>query len=132
MADYKTVVEFISSQPEDKQTIVQTVRSIILDSAEGIVENIKWNAPNYKYKNIDRLTFNLQNKENIVKLVLHFGAGVAENKKGKPILHDSDKIVIWKSDIRGYINIDNLEFLQKNQAKIEKTIKDWLNIKIAE
>jgi uncharacterized protein YdhG (YjbR/CyaY superfamily) len=58
----------------NKQHQIDMLRSIILSVEPKLQEHIKWNAPSYVLNGEDRITFNLMNKESLVKLILHMGA----------------------------------------------------------
>jgi hypothetical protein len=128
MQKYKTVDEFLGGLDQDKRTQVDVLREIILITEPQLSEHIKWNAPSYMLHDEDRITFNLMNKQGVVKLVLHMGATRKENKKGKPILQDDSGLIEWASDIRGMITFNSVEDIRSNQALLQKIFKDWLDL----
>ena len=67
-------------------------------------------------------TFNLSNKENKVKVIIHMGAKKKENKKGKPVIADPDSLVEWNSDIRGMILFDSVDDVNAKSIKFKKLI----------
>lgn len=80
-------------------------------------ENIKWNAPNYVHEDVDRITFNLMNKERKVQLIIHMGSSKKENKNAKPALKNDEGLVDWSSDIRGIISFDGMaDIVEKEKA----------------
>jgi hypothetical protein len=128
MQKYKTVNEFLGCLDQDKRIQVDVLREIILSTELQLREHIKWNAPSYMLHNEDRITFNLMNKQEAVKLVLHMGATRKENKKGTPILQDDSGLIEWASDIRGMITFNSVEDIRSNQALLQKIFKDWLDL----
>src|SRR6218665_3438996 len=98
MQKYKTIEEFMNALGEDKRNQVEALRELIIRSKPELKEHIKWNAPSYVLNGEDRITFNLLNKENVVKLVFHMGALRKENKKGQPIVADGSELIEWSSD----------------------------------
>ena len=129
MQKFNTVSEFLESLDADKRDQVEALRAIILQTEPTLKEIIKWNAPNFTLDNEDRITFNVLNKENIVKLVLHMGATRKENKKSKPVLNDTTALVEWNSDIRGMLKFKNLNDIEAKRDKISHIINQWLTIK---
>lgn len=103
------------------------VREYILDAAPDLKEHIKWNAPSYVQDGQDRITFNLLNKEGLVKLVFHMGASRKEDRKAKPILKNAP-IVEWISDIRGYVTFTNLNQITGLEKDIKDVVSRWLAI----
>jgi uncharacterized protein YdeI (YjbR/CyaY-like superfamily) len=127
MQKYKTVEEFLNGLYSGKREQVDLLRSIILDCGD-LEEHIKWNAPSYVLDGEDRITFNLMNKQQVVKLVFHMGATRKEDKKGSPVMSDESGLIEWSSDIRGMITFTNIEDVTSNLASLKKIIKDWLQI----
>lgn len=125
---YKTVPDFMASLPADKREQVQVLRQLILDLGYNLEEHIKWNAPSYVLDGEDRITFNVVNKDNHVKLVIHMGATRKEDKHGKPVLSNDHGIVQWSSDIRGYITFSSLEDVASKSSAVKQVLSDWLEI----
>lgn len=128
MKKYKTVNEFLADQPAEKLEQINFIRQLILRIEPSLIENLKWNAPNYTFQNEDRITFNTMNKEGIIKLILHMGASRKENKNGKPVLSKDFGIVDWNSDIRGTISFENINNIKDKEDVLAKVISGWLLI----
>ena len=128
MQKYKTVEEFLDDLSEDKRLQVDTLRDLILNAEPQLEEHIKWNAPSYILDGEDRITFNLMNRQGVVKLVLHMGATRKEDKKGEPIMQGDNGLIEWSSDIRGMITFTSIEDINSNMTTLIKIIKDWLSI----
>ncbi len=128
MVKYKTVDEFLDDLDEDKRTQVLKLRAWILDAHPSLREHIKWNAPSYVYGGEDRITFNLLNKQRLVKLVFHMGATRKEDRKAKPVLHDQSALIEWVSDIRGYITFKDLDHVIRCEREVKQLTKEWIAI----
>ena len=128
MHKYKTIEEFMSALDDNKRSQVEVLRELIISSESNLEEHIKWNAPSYVLNGEDRITFNLLNKENIVKLVFHMGALRKEDKKGEPVIKGDSGLVEWSSDIRGVMSFANLEEIKAKSDVVRKFIIKWLSI----
>ena len=128
MHKYKTIEEFMSALDDNKRSQVEVLRELIISSEPNLEEHIKWNAPSYVFNGEDRITFNLLNKENIVKLVFHMGALRKEDKKGEPVIKDDSGLVEWSSDIRGVMSFASLEEIKAQSDDVRKFIIKWLSI----
>ena len=128
MQKYKTVEDFLNDLSEDKRLQVDALRDVILKTDPQLEEHIKWNAPSYVLDGEDRITFNLMNKQDVVKLVFHMGATRKENKKGAPVMPDSSGLIEWASDIRGMITFTTIDGINSKLASLQKVVKDWLAI----
>lgn len=128
MNTYKTVNEFLNDLDEGKKSQVLQLREYILAAQPTLIEHIKWNAPSYVYDEVDRITFNLLNKEGVVKLVFHMGALRKEDKNGSPVLQDKFAVIEWVSDIRGYITFKNLEDVLVKEEAVKQLTAEWLAI----
>lgn len=125
---YSTIAAFMDDLDPAKRDLVERVRSIVKEAHPGLSEHIKWNAPSYVLDGEDRVTFNLQNKEGAVKLVLHMGATRKEDKNAPPIMPDSHNLVAWQSDIRGVMSFGGLGDIAAKRAEVKDIIKRWLEI----
>lgn len=130
MQKFKTIDEFMNSLDSDKRMQITVLRQVIVSVDPTIREHIKWNAPSYVLDGEDRVTFNVMNKEGVVKLVLHMGATRKENKTGSPVLVEENEIIEWNSDIRGTISFKSMEDVTSNKAALSLILKKWLTIKV--
>lgn len=128
MQKYKTLEECFADLDTDKRTQVDALRNIILNAEPKLEEHIKWNAPSYILKGEDRITFNLMNKQGVVKLVLHMGAIKKEDKKGVPVMQDSSGLIEWSSDIRGMLTFQSIQDINDQKDTITDIVKKWLAI----
>ena len=128
MQKYKTVEEFLDDLSSGKRLQVDALRGLILGAEDKLEERIKWNAPSYALDGEDRITFNIMNKQGVVKLVFHMGATKKEDKKGSPILQDDSGLIEWNSDIRGTITFTTINDVDANVDALTQIIKDWLSI----
>ncbi len=128
MKKYKTVREFLADLDSVRKSEVELLREIILNLGIPLQENIKWNAPNYVYSGIDRITFNTMNKDGTVKLIIHMGTAKKEDKKAAPIMQNAHVDIFWNSNIRGTITFDGVEDIQSKKNKLKETLVEWLKL----
>lgn len=128
MHTYKTVDEFLDDQSKDKRAQILALREIILGSEPSLTENIKWNAPNYIFDGEDRVTFNVVNKEGVIKLILHMGASKKEDKKSAPIMNDDSGLISWNSNIRGTLTFTDIDDIHAQQNKVGSIVEKWLDL----
>ena len=131
MNKYKTIDEFLDDQIPERLAEINMIRSLILKSEPALAELIKWNAPSYVFKGEDMITFNLLNKQNQLRLLIHMKKKKKEDKKAKPILIEDEGIVEWNSDIRGTIVFDGISDIESKKLSLQKVIKRWLAISVA-
>ena len=122
----------MSDQTADKLQEINKLRELILHTEPRLVENLKWNAPNYVYNDEDRITFNLMNKQNVVKIIIHMGATRKENKKASPVLGNGQGLVEWNSDIRGTIRFNGMSDISLKKEPFQTLISDWLAVSTKE
>lgn len=127
MNKYKTIDEFLADLVPDKKEQVLELRKYIQAAEPSLEEHIKWNAPSYVINGEDRITFNLYNKENLVKLVFHMGTSRKENRKAKPILKDA-QLIEWISDIRGYATFTDIAQIKSQEKLIKELVSRWIAI----
>jgi hypothetical protein len=129
MNKYQSVAEFLDELDEDTLDQVNELRGIIFEAEPNLIENIKWNAPNYVHEGEDRITFNLMNKEGKVQLVLHMGATKKENKKAKNKLQDPSGLGTPASNIRTVITFESLQDILAKEEALKDILRRWLALK---
>ena len=125
---YKTIDEFLGDLNDEKSTQVKELREIILSTDKELKEHIKWNSPSYILANEDRITFNVVNKDDKVKFVIHMGVKRKENKGGKPVFEDRTGLILWNSDIRGTISFNSIEDIRIKREQLIDIIQKWLKV----
>lgn len=128
MNKYQTLTDFLDDLSPTKREQVVELRRYIQAADPSLEEHIKWNAPSYVKDGEDRITFNLLNKEDVVKVVFHMGASRKEDRKAKPILKDAE-LLEWVSDIRGYMTFKDLKQIVDHEREIKDLVQRWLAIK---
>ncbi len=128
MKKYKSTTEFINDLSPEQKEIFILVRSYILEADSTLSENIKWNAPNYNYKGVDRITFNLMNKNRSIRVILHKGAKEIEDKKAKPIMDDATHLINWNSNIRGTLEFTDIKKIQEQHQSLVTIFKNWFSL----
>ncbi len=128
MQKYKTIEDFMSDLTDDKRTQVEMLRNLIYASNPHLTEHIKWNAPSFVLDGEDRITFNLMNKQGLVKLIFHMGATRKEDKNGTPIMDDDSRLIEWSSDIRGMLTFTGAEDIDSKSAELTNILQKWLSL----
>ena len=97
---HRTVTDFLDAQRPDVRDRVEILRSLIVEAEPRLTENIKWNSPNFSLDGQDLLTINVGRGDE-VRLVLHRGTDIAENKDAATTFTgDPGGVLTWHSDIR--------------------------------
>ncbi len=130
MQKYTTLEEFLGDLNKDKRSQVDVLRELILATEPRLEERIKWNAPSYVFEGEDRITFNLMNKQGLVKLVFHMGTTRKEDKKGAPIMQDATGLLTWSSDIRAMITFNDRDDVIAKRDLVQTIVSNWLTVPV--
>ncbi len=103
---------------------IELLRNIILNSNSTLVENIKWNAPNYVVNGNDRVTLKINPPKNIL-IILHCGAKT-QTQPTKKLINHTCKALSWKDNNRAIITLNNKQNIITNQNDITQIINLWL------
>ncbi len=128
MKKFTTVQEFLDDLDADKRAQIEALRRVIMAAEPRLKEHIKWNAPSYILDDEDRITFNIMNKQGVVKLILHMGATRKEDKKATPVMQDANGIIEWSSNIRGMITFADSSEVESKLPAVKQIITQWLSI----
>jgi hypothetical protein len=124
MNDQVTI--FLDELKHPLRTEIELLRTIILNTNNEIVENIKWNGPNYVYAGIDRITMRIQPIKNI-QLIFHRGAKVLEQPQHK-LIEDSSGLLLWKTNDRAIATFKNLEDINAHSSSLADIVNTWLKV----
>jgi hypothetical protein len=64
------VITFLDKLNHPFRSEIEVLRQIILNSNSDIIENIKWNGPNYIFNNEDRITIKI-NPPKLIQIIFH-------------------------------------------------------------
>ena len=127
---HNDVPAFLAALDENKRGQVESLRAVVMRAHHGLTESIKWNAPTYALDGDDRVTFNVHNREGLVKLVLHMGTGRPEDKKAPPIMSDADGLAQWQSNIRAVITFSGADDVAAKSDGVLDFVRRWLEIPV--
>jgi hypothetical protein len=101
-----------------------SLRDGILDVApEGVVENVKWNAPNYARGGLDRVTLGADPRGRI-RVVLH--RGVKRIDADGFVFDDPTGLVRWATNDRGIITVASAVEFDEHVDEIVDLVARWL------
>ena len=118
------VTQFLDSSPHPLRAEIELLRSIILETDEGVGENIKWNGPNYTFAGEDRITIKIHPPKQI-QLIFHRGAKKQEQPKDR-LIHDPFGLLDWRENDRAIVGFRNAEEISANQEKLTFLVDSWL------
>lgn len=119
------VTKYLDELNHPLRTEIEELRQILLNSANGLTENIKWNGPNYCFENQDRVTMRIQPPKQI-QLIFHRGAKKINQPKDK-LIDDKSGLLTWKENDRALATFKNLDEIKKAKSSLEKIINGWIN-----
>ena len=119
------VTNFLNAQNHPLRTEIEQLRQLILKADERLIENIKWNGPNYSIGESDRITMKIQPPKQI-QLIFHRGAKKLEQPKTRLIQTDS-KLLIWRANDRAIASFRTLDEITEHQPILTEVIQDWLH-----
>jgi hypothetical protein len=119
------VTKFLDKQNHPLRLEIELLRNTILNSNPDLIENIKWNAPNYSFFQMDRITLRIQPPTQL-QLIFHRGSKVQEQPPTKQI-EDTSGLLIWKTNDRAVATFKNTSDIEKNKSHLMQWVKDWIN-----
>lgn len=118
------VTKFLDELNHPLRTEIEQLRLIILSAVNGLVENIKWNGPNYSYENEDRITMRVLPPKQ-VQLIFHRGAKKLAQPKGR-IIADDSRLLVWKENDRAVATFNKENEIEKYQSALTNIVIKWI------
>jgi hypothetical protein len=103
---------------------VLQLRAAILACDPAISEQVKWNAPSFRYGGEDRVTFRLQPRGRL-QLIFHRGAKVRADTAGFTFA-DPTGLMTWPAPDRAVIDFPDLAAVATRQAQVTTLVKRWV------
>jgi len=118
------VTKLLDRQEHPLRKEIELLRQIVLESVNGLTENIKWNGPNYCFDNEDRVTMRIQPPKQI-QLIFHRGAKKLAQPKGRLI--DDSGLLVWKENDRAIAGFKSMADIVQAKRDLTDIVKKWVN-----
>jgi len=115
---------FLAELDHPLKTTVERLRLAILGCDPDITEHIKWNAPSFRFNDIDRVTFNLRPRDQ-VQLIFHRGAHINDSDFPFDITRWSGLLEMISHD-RGQVKLANPEVAAARQNDLVQLVREWI------
>ena len=119
------VTKFLEEMKHPMRKEIELLRLCILNDDKDLTENIKWNGPNYCFKNNDRITMRVH-PQNQIQLIFHRGAKILNPPAGR-LIDDNTGLLEWKGNDRAVITFKNLSEIEQNKSNLIRIVKDWIS-----
>lgn len=119
------VSQFLDTLNHPLRSEIDNLRTIILQANDELEENIKWNSPNYSFKNEDRITMRVQPPKQI-QLIFHRGAKKLEQPLDR-LIQDKSALLQWKENDRAVITFKNASEIEGAVSELKNIIIKWIN-----
>lgn len=110
------VTEFIANLDNPLTAEMDAVREIILNASDKMVEDIKWSAPSFAYKE-NMATFNPRAKK-FVNLTFHKGA----------LIEDTTGLLEGDKKEARVARFTDMEDVQNKKAALEAVVLKWIEV----
>ncbi len=118
------VTKFLDGQQHPLRTEIEQLRKIILEAENELVENIKWNGPNYAVAGDDRITMRIQPPKQI-QLIFHRGAKKLDQTKNK-LIDDKSGLLVWKENDRAVATFKTSAEILAAKPNLETIVRNWI------
>ena len=117
------VADYLQALEHARKDEIEDLRALVLAAAEGLTEQIKWNAPSYGFAGEDWITFRLQPGDR-VELVFHRGAKSRDD--GTFRFEDDSRLLEWAAADRAIVRFADRKDLQAKKPALTGLVRAWL------
>lgn len=118
------VSAFLDEQSHPLRENIEILRNIILSSNQEIKENIKWNGPNYCFKDQDRISMRI-NPPKQLQLIFHRGAKKITQPTTK-LIEEPSSLLVWKENDRAVATFKSIDDIINDKEILQKIVKKWI------
>jgi hypothetical protein len=120
------VTTFLDELNHPFRELIEELRKIVLATRNDLEENIKWNGPNYRVEENDRVSIKVLPAKSVY-LIFHCGAKVQAEPKAR-LLKEDYGLLTWKSNDRAVIGFTKEADFLKAKPHLAELVKNWLNV----
>jgi hypothetical protein len=122
------VTKFLDELNHPFRETIEELRNIILGTRSDVEENIKWNGPNYKIQDKDRVSVKVHPARSL-HLIFHIGSKVQAEPKER-LLSEDHNLLTWKSNDRAVLEFkDQADFI-KARPYLAGLVTNWFKATI--
>jgi hypothetical protein len=103
---------------------IESLRKLILRSKYGLTEGIKWNGPNYKDGDSDRITMRIHPPKQL-QLIFHRGAKVMDQPEGR-LLEGKYSFLVWKENDRAIATFKDKGDIEQHADELAEVVDAWI------
>ena len=122
------VTKFLDELNHPFRETIEELRKIILGTRSDMEENIKWNGPNYKVKDNDRVSIKVHPAKSL-HLIFQIGSKIKAEPKER-LLSEDYNLLTWKSNDRAVLGFRDKEDFIKAKPHLSELITNWFNATI--
>jgi hypothetical protein len=115
---------YLATSEHPRKEEIQQLRLAILAADPEIAESVKWNAPNFRFAGVDRVTFRLQPGDR-VQLIFHRGAAVRDDTDGFHF-DDPTGMLEWAAPDRGVLTLADAGDTAARETAIVDLVRRWV------
>lgn len=117
-----TVAQYIAGLPEPLRAEVEALRRVILSAADGIGEEVKWNAPSF-HAGEHFATMRLRGKVPL-QLILHLGA--RKSAIPRDAIQDPSSLLKWLGPDRACVDFAQPGAVAAAAGAIQAIVRQWV------
>lgn len=103
---------------------IEFLRKLILRSKYGLTEGIKWNGPNYKDGERDRITMRIHPQKQL-QLIFHRGAKVMDQPEDR-LLKGTYSFLVWKENDRAIATFTDKADIEQHADALAELVDGWI------
>jgi hypothetical protein len=104
--------------------VISILRQAVLAADPAIVENEKWNSPNFVYNGVDRVTLRIHPKGG-VQVIFHRGSKTREDVDTF-VFDDPTGLLTWPARDRGVLSIADAAEAAGLAPEITQLVRRWI------
>jgi hypothetical protein len=104
--------------------VLSILRQAILAADPAIVENEKWNSPNFVYDGVDRVTLRIHPKGG-VQVILHRGAKTRDDAASFHF-DDPTGLLEWPAPDRGVLKVADAREAAALSGELTQLVRRWI------
>jgi hypothetical protein len=122
IASTPSVAQYIAALPEPLRAEVETLRRVILNAADGIGEEVKWNAPSF-HAGEHFATLRLRGRVPL-QLILHLG--VRKSAIPRDAIQDPSSLLKWLGPDRACVDFAEPGAVAAAAGAIQAIVRQWV------